>query len=62
MLLTFQELRAEFEVSDRTLRRLIAERRIAHTRVGAQIRFRREDVDDYLDRRRVEAMDEVQVS
>ena len=61
MLLTFQELRQEFGVSDRTLRRLIAERRIAYTRAGAQIRFRRDDVDEYLDRHRVEALDEMQM-
>jgi excisionase family DNA binding protein len=61
MLLTFQELREEFGVSDRTLRRLIAERRIAYTRAGTQIRFRRDDVDEYLDRHRVEALDEMQM-
>jgi len=57
--MTFQELREEFGVSDRTLRRLLAERRIAYSKVGAQIRVRRQDVDEYLDRHRVEALDEM---
>lgn len=45
-------------VSPRTIRRLAAAREVAHYRVGQRptIMFRREDLEDYLRRCRVEAI------
>lgn len=41
--------------SERFVRRLIAERRVAFHRVGRHVRFRLSDLDAWLDAQRVEA-------
>jgi excisionase family DNA binding protein len=43
-------------VSGPTVRRLVAAKEITHHRVGHQIRIRREDLDAYLERTRVNAV------
>lgn len=40
-------------VTERWVRRAIAERRIPFVKVGHFVRFRPEDLDDYVNRRRV---------
>ena len=40
-------------VSERTLWRFIAEGRIAHVRVGAQVRFKRDDIEEFITSNRV---------
>jgi len=54
-LLKPQETQLHLGVSERTLWRFIAEGRIAYVRVGAQLRFRKQDIDAFLARNRVEA-------
>jgi excisionase family DNA binding protein len=40
--------------SARHVRRLVAERRVAHYKVGRFVRFRRSDLEAFIDRARVE--------
>lgn len=46
--LTFDEARALLNVSTRTMRRFVAERRIRHYKVGKALRFYASDVDAFL--------------
>lgn len=41
-------------VEERFVRRLVAERRVTYYKVGRHVRFDAEDLDDFLDRSRVE--------
>ncbi len=46
-------------ITDRFVRKLVEQRRIAFLKVGRLIRFRADDLDAYLDSCRVEALDPV---
>lgn len=48
-LLTVAEVAKRLNVTERFVRRLVAERRIAIQRVGRHVRFREEDVDAFLE-------------
>ena len=48
-LLTVVEVAKRLNVSERFVRRLVAERRIDIQRVGRHVRFREEDVDAFLE-------------
>jgi excisionase family DNA binding protein len=52
-LLDIKTVAAELGVSGPTVRRLAAARRLAHHRVGNQIRVSREDLDAYIESTRV---------
>lgn len=54
-LLTVEDLATYLCVSTKTVRRMVDAREITHIRVGRAIRFRQEDVDEYLNREIVEA-------
>ena len=43
-------------VSDRTLKRMVAQRSIAHVRLGRRTLFRRTDIDALMSRRLVKAV------
>lgn len=49
MLYTVEQVADILQVSTKTVRKLIKERKLKATRVGAQIRIRKEDVDSYLE-------------
>jgi excisionase family DNA binding protein len=53
-LLTIDEVAARLRTSRRFVRRLVAERRIAFTKVGKFVRFAASDVDAFLAAGRVE--------
>jgi len=53
-LLDITQLAARLDVTPRYVRRLVAERRIAFIKVGHYIRFDPDDVDDWIERRRVD--------
>jgi len=55
--LTTQEAAKKLGVSTRTMRRLVAQRRIRFWRVGRLVRLRGEDVDSYLSRCMVEPVE-----
>lgn len=44
-------------VSERMIRRLIEERRIAYSKIGKHIRIAEADIDAYLEAARVEAVE-----
>ena len=46
--LTLDEAAAYLNVSVRFMRRLVAERRVAYHKLGALLRFRREDLDGFF--------------
>jgi excisionase family DNA binding protein len=48
-LLTVAQVAKRLNVTERFVRRLVAERRIAIQRVGRHVRFREEDVDAFLE-------------
>ncbi|MHB8438232.1 MAG: helix-turn-helix domain-containing protein [Acidimicrobiales bacterium] len=48
-----REVARRFGVSSRTVRRLAAQGALAHYRIGSQVRFRADDVEEFLRRRRV---------
>ncbi len=52
--LTLAQAAAYLNVSERFVRRLVAERRIAFHKVGHFLRFRAEDLDAFLEAGRVE--------
>ena len=52
--LTLTQAAAYLNVSERFVRRLVAERRIAFHKVGHFLRFRAEDLDAFLEAGRVE--------
>jgi excisionase family DNA binding protein len=52
--LTLDEAAAYLNVSVRFMRRLVAERRVAYHKLGALLRFRREDLDGFFAKGRVE--------
>ena len=52
MLLTPKELCQELRISYSTLTRIVARGELASLRIGSALRFRREDVDLYLERAR----------
>jgi excisionase family DNA binding protein len=52
--LTLDEAARYLNVTPRFVRRLVAERRIAYHKVGALLRFRREDLDGFFAQGRVE--------
>lgn len=49
-LLTIAQAAELFGTTDRFPRRLVAERRIAFVKVGRHVRFRRADIEDYIQR------------
>ena len=53
--LSVPEAATYLNTSERFIRRLIAERRVAFHKVGKHVRFRLSDLDDWLGRNRVEA-------
>ena len=48
-LMTIEELAKLLKVSTRTIRRVIKRRELPVIRIGRQFRFRRQDIDDWLD-------------
>jgi excisionase family DNA binding protein len=42
--------------SERHIERLWSERRLAGCKIGRKVRFRQRDLDDYIERNRIEAM------
>lgn len=48
-LLNVAEVAARLRVTERFVRRVVAERRIAIQKVGRHVRFREDDVDRFLD-------------
>lgn len=48
--LTVEELAALLKVSPRTIQRLVTRKELSAIRIGRQLRFRREWVDDWLRR------------
>lgn len=52
--LTLLEAAAYLNVTERFMRRLVAERRIAFHKVGALLRFRVDDLDTFFEAGRVE--------
>jgi excisionase family DNA binding protein len=55
-LLTLQETADWLGTSERHVRRLVAERRITYLKIGGKLRFRRADVERFIDAGRVEAV------
>jgi len=53
-LLDIDEAATYLATTRRHMRRLVAERRIAHVKVGAFVRFHTADLDRYLEARHVE--------
>lgn len=49
-----QEAADYLHTTTRHVRRLVAERRIAYLKVGSLLRFRQQDLDDYIESQRVE--------
>jgi len=47
-LLTFNEVKQQLRISERTLRRLTAESKIAFVKVGGSIKFKPSDVQKYI--------------
>jgi excisionase family DNA binding protein len=60
--LTVPETAAYLNTSERFVRRLIAERRIAFHHVGKHVRFALSDLDDWLTAGRVESITDTSVS
>ncbi len=56
-LLTMDEVAARLRTSERFVRRLVAERRIAFTKVGKYVRVSASDVDAFLASGRIERAD-----
>ena len=52
--LTLSEAAAYLNVSQRFMRRLVAERRVVFYKVGKFVRFRRADLDSFVESGRVE--------
>lgn len=52
--LTLEEAAAYLNISERYMRRLVAERRVAFHKIGRLLRFRTGDLDQMLDRCRIE--------
>lgn len=48
-LMTFEECRTYLNVSERTLRRYVGAKEIPFYKIGRQIRFRREKIDEWLE-------------
>jgi excisionase family DNA binding protein len=53
---TVEEAAQRLNTTPRFIRRLIAERRIAFTRLGRHVRISGADLDDFVSRGRVEAL------
>ncbi len=53
-LIGIEQLASRLGVSDRFVRRLVEERRIAFHKIGRYVRFDRSDVDDWIARNRIE--------
>lgn len=49
MLYTVEQVAEILQVSTKTVRNLVKERKIKAVRVGVQIRIRKEDLDSYLE-------------
>lgn len=60
--LTVPETAAYLNTSERFVRRLVAERRIAFHHVGKHIRFALSDLDEWLTTSRVESITDATVS
>lgn len=60
--LTVPETAAYLNTSERFVRRLIAQRRIAFHHVGKHVRFALSDLDDWLSAGRVESITDTSVS
>jgi excisionase family DNA binding protein len=52
-LMTFDEAARYLGVTPRFVRKLVAERRLAHRKLGRLIRFTRADLDEFSERSRV---------
>jgi len=52
--LTLEQAAQYLNISQRYMRRLVAERRVAFHKVGRLLRFRTTDLDEFLDRCRIE--------
>jgi excisionase family DNA binding protein len=57
-LLTITEAAEYLRVSVPTVRRLAAQRQMSFIKVRGSVRFTRDDVDSYLERQRVRAIDQ----
>lgn len=60
-LLTSEEVAARLKSTTRFVRRLVAEKRIEHIKVGRMVRFELAAVEDYIQRNRVPAMTRAQL-
>ena len=56
-ILTIEQAAARINMSERYVRRLVAERRIPFHKVGRHVRLKLRDVDAFIDAGRVEAFD-----
>ena len=56
-LLTIDQAAERLNVTPRFVRRLIAERRIDYLKIGKFIRFRSDELDDWVEQQRIEQLD-----
>jgi excisionase family DNA binding protein len=56
-LLTIDQAAERLNVTSRFIRRLIAERRIDYLKIGKFIRFRSDELDDWVEQQRIEQLD-----
>ena len=56
-LLTIDQAAERLNVTSRFIRRLIAERRIDYLKIGKFIRFRSDELDDWVEQQRIEHLD-----
>lgn len=60
-LLTADEVAARLRATPRFVRRLVAERRISHVKVGRLVRFEASAVEEYIERNKVVPIDRVRL-
>lgn len=60
-LITSQELAERLRITERHVRRLVSERRIAYVKVGRCVRFTEQAVSDYIEGNKVEVMSRAQL-
>lgn len=58
-LLTIDQAAERLNVTPRFIRRLIAERRIGYLKIGKFIRFHSGELDDWVERQRIEQLDRI---
>lgn len=55
-LLTMDDLAEYFQVSKKTIYRLVKQKQIPAVRIARQVRFRKEDIDNWLERKASEGL------